>query len=71
MRAMRALVAAVVERGESVTEMVSSLRTLKPREFRHEPPIEVIFVKYTQEAVPPEFRPRAATHTAFPLIKQR
>ena len=68
---MRALVAAAVERRGVVTEMVSSLRTLKPREFRHEPPIEVIFVKYTQEAVPPEFRPRAAKHTAFPLIKQR
>jgi hypothetical protein len=43
----------------------------KPREPRHESPIEVIFCKYTQEAVPLEFRPRAATHTVFPLIKQK
>jgi hypothetical protein len=48
---------------EEVAAMVSSLRIVKPRELPHQPPIEVIFCKYTQEAVPPEFRPRAVRHT--------
>jgi hypothetical protein len=60
---MRALHRGVGGEEEVVTEMVSSLRIVKPREFRQEPPIEVIFSRYTQEAVPPDFRPRAAKHT--------
>jgi tRNA-dihydrouridine synthase len=60
---MRTLHRGVGGEEEVVTEMVSSLSIVKPREFRHEPPIEVIFFRYTQEAVPPDFRPRAAKHT--------
>jgi hypothetical protein len=44
---------------------------VEPRELRHESPIEVIFCKCMQEAVPPKFRPRAAKHTVFPLITQK
>ena len=37
--------APVVEMEEG-TKMTSSLRTVKPREVRYEPPIEIIFDRY-------------------------
>ncbi|HVA39710.1 MAG TPA: hypothetical protein VNF49_03545 [Candidatus Binataceae bacterium] len=56
--------AAAVMETEEGGKMVSRLGTVKPREIRYEPPIEVIFDKYNHEAAPPQFRPRAAEHTA-------
>jgi hypothetical protein len=51
--------AAAMKEMKEMTEIVSSLRIVKPRELRHQPQM-VIFCKYTQEAVPPEFWQRAS-----------